>query len=99
LVEALPAGALRLGSEVERVEQSAERAELHLADGTRVETDAIVAADGMRSPIRQQLIGADEPVFSGTVVYRGLAPRERVLDLYSEPINRFWIGPYRHGPV
>jgi salicylate hydroxylase len=51
------------------------------------------------SAFRQQLLGADEPVFSGTVVYRGLAPRERVLDVYSEPVNRYWLGPYRHGPV
>ena len=99
LLDALPAGTVRLGAQVVRVEQSEQRAELHLADGSRIEADAIVAADGVHSPIRQQLVGTDEPVFSGTVVYRGLAPRERVLDVYSEPINTFWIGPYRHGPV
>jgi salicylate hydroxylase len=99
LLDALPAGALLLGAQVVRVEQSAERAELHLADGKRVEADAVVAADGIRSPIRQQLVGADEPLFSGTVVYRGLARRERVLEVQSEPINRYWLGPYRHGVV
>jgi salicylate hydroxylase len=57
----------------------------------------VVAADGIRSRIRQQLAGSDEPVFSGTVVYRGVARREDVLDLHPRHINYYWLGPYRHG--
>jgi len=98
LVDALPPDVVRLGARVERVEQEDGSAAV-VVDGRRIRADAVVAADGIRSPIRQQLVGADDPVFSGTVVYRGLVPREDVLDLHPDAVNRYWLGPYRHGVV
>ena len=85
------------GSPVHAVAQDARGVTLTLADGRSIEADVAVAADGIRSRIRQQFTGADDPVFSGTVVYRGVAPREAAIALHPEPINYYWIGPYRHG--
>jgi salicylate hydroxylase len=99
LLRALREGTVRFGARVERVEQTDAGAALLLASGDRVEADAVVAADGIRSPLRQQLVGADEPVFSGTVVYRGLAEREAVESLHPDRVNRYWIGPNRHAVV
>jgi len=99
LIDALPEGTIRLGTQVTSVEQDASGAVLVAADGTRIRTDAIISADGIKSPIRQQLVGTDVPEFSGTVVYRGLLPRERALDLHPDRINRYWLGPHRHGVV
>ena len=96
LLRALPAGAVHFGSRVERVEQDGGSAEAILADGRRVPSDAVVAADGIRSRLRQQLVGADEPVFSGTVVYRGLAAKNEVHELHPDHVNRYWLGPHRH---
>ncbi len=97
LVAALPPGALRLGTRVLGVGHDAAGATLALADRSRVHADVVVAADGIRSPIRQQLAGSDAPVFSGTVVYRGVARREDVGALHPEHVNCYWLGPYRHG--
>jgi salicylate hydroxylase len=97
LVAALPPNVLRLGSRVVRVESGAERVTVVLADGTRAPADLAVAADGIRSPIRQQLAGADDPVFSGTVVYRGVARRKDVGALHPRHVNCYWLGPFRHG--
>ncbi len=97
LVDALPPGALRLGARVLGVDHDADGVTLALADGTRVRADVAVAADGIRSPIRQQLAGADDPLFSGTVVYRGVARREDVAELHPDHVNYYWLGPYRHG--
>jgi salicylate hydroxylase len=99
LIDALPEGTIRLGAQVASVEQDADGAVLVAADGIRIRADAVVAADGIKSPIRQQFVGKDEPEFSGTVVYRGLLPRERALDLHPDRINRYWLGPHRHGVV
>ena len=96
LLRALPAGAVEFGARVERVEQDGEQAELLLTDGRRIRADAVVAADGIRSPLRQQLVGADEPVFSGTVVYRGLAEKDVVAEIHPDHVNRYWLGPNRH---
>lgn len=97
LVDALPPGALQLGRRVLGVDQDASGVVLALADGARVRADVAVAADGIRSPIRQQLGGTDDPIFSGTVVYRGIARREDVAEIHPEHVNYYWLGPYRHG--
>jgi 2-polyprenyl-6-methoxyphenol hydroxylase-like FAD-dependent oxidoreductase len=97
LAESLPSGTLRLGARAVGVEQRADSVRILLADGPTVTAEVAVAADGIRSIIRQQLFGADDPVFSGTVVYRGVAPCDRVIGLHPERVNYYWLGPYRHG--
>jgi salicylate hydroxylase len=97
LVEALRPGDLRLGARVTGMEENGERVDVVLEGGERITTDGLVAADGIRSPLRQQLVGVEDPVFSGTVVYRGVIPRDRSEDLHPDGTNRYWLGPSRHG--
>lgn len=97
LLRALPDGAVQFGARIEAVEQDETAAELVLDDGSRrVRSDVVIAADGIRSLLRQQLVGVDEPVFSGTIVYRGLADRDAVEELHPDRVNRYWLGPNRH---
>jgi salicylate hydroxylase len=71
LTEIAP-GALRLACSVDRIESRGEHVELRIADG-RVETaDIVVAADGIRSAIRETLFNPAPPVFAGFVAWRGL---------------------------
>jgi salicylate hydroxylase len=97
LADALPENVLQLGKPIERVDQDGHGVTLLAADGEFLRADVAIAADGIRSRIRQQLVGADEPVFSGTVVYRGVVPHESAIDLHPYRQNLYWIGPYRHG--
>jgi salicylate hydroxylase len=97
LLGALAPGTVVAGVAVTGVEQSDAGATVQLADGSTIHADVVVAADGIRSRIRQQLAGAEEPEFSGTVVYRSVVPREQALDLHPHHINYYWLGPYRHG--
>jgi salicylate hydroxylase len=96
LLDELAPGTLVLGARVVAVEDAADEAEVVLEDGRRVPADGVVAADGIRSPIRQSLVGADDPVFSGTVVYRGVVPRAAIEDVHPDRVNRYWLGPRRH---
>jgi salicylate hydroxylase len=97
MIEAVPEGSLRLGAKVTEVRQEDGRAFVILDDGTEVGGDLVVAADGIRSPVRRHLFGPEDPVFSGTVVYRGVVPREDVADLHPPRANMYWLGPQRHG--
>ena len=56
---------------------------LHFQDGTTVTADAVIGADGVHSTVREFLFGADAAKldFSGAVVYRGLAPMEKAIEL------------------
>lgn len=97
MIEALPAGSLHLGAKVTGVRQDPERAFVTLADGTEHGADLVVAADGIRSPVRRLLFGPEDPIFSGTVVYRGVVPRDLIADLHPPRQNMYWLGPQRHG--
>jgi salicylate hydroxylase len=100
LAKALPPGTITFGAEVHAAEQDARGVELLLADGRRVRADLAVAADGINSRIRRQLVGEDDtPVFSGTVVYRGLVPRADAVGIEPESVHRYWVGPNRHSVV
>jgi salicylate hydroxylase len=96
LLDELSAETLVLGARVNAVEDGDDEVAVVLDDGRRIAADAVVAADGIRSTIRQSLVGADDPVFSGTVVYRGVVPRAEIEDVHPERVNRYWLGPRRH---
>lgn len=59
----------RTGAEVEEVGPGTVR----LTGGEELEADLIVGADGLRSTVREWTIGAEEPVDSGIVAWRGVA--------------------------
>jgi salicylate hydroxylase len=71
LAEIAP-GALRLGSQVEQLESRDDHATLTFADGHVESADIVVAADGIRSAIRESLFSPAPPVFSRYVAWRGL---------------------------
>jgi 2-polyprenyl-6-methoxyphenol hydroxylase-like FAD-dependent oxidoreductase len=69
------------------------------ADGTAYTADALIGADGLRSVVRQGVIGDGEPVCSAYVAYRGTVPmanmRERAgLDRLDDMV--IWAGPGLH---
>jgi len=97
LADALPDGVLRLGVRVDGVEQDETGVTVVTENGERIRADAAVAADGIRSRIREQLVGEDNPTFSNTVVYRGVVPRAEIAHLHPDRLNLYWLGPYRHG--
>ncbi|KAI5306224.1 hypothetical protein KEM56_001773, partial [Ascosphaera pollenicola] len=102
---ALPNITLRLGSRI--ATYGFDKATACLADGTRIIGDVLVAADGIKSTARKQLLeslgevdAAAEP--TGDATYRIMIPRERMLDdpelreLIESPTATRWIGPNRH---
>ena len=58
-------GALRLGSCVDRVEPGNGQVQLRFADGRSEIADVVIAADGIRSTIREALFHPAPPVFAG----------------------------------
>jgi 2-polyprenyl-6-methoxyphenol hydroxylase-like FAD-dependent oxidoreductase len=72
LRELLPASAAyRQGITAQRVEPQGDRVALHTNAGV-FEADLLVAADGIRSAIRQQLWPEVQPQYAGYVAWRGL---------------------------
>jgi len=73
-----------------------EGARVTLSDG-RAETGTLaIGADGIRSALRTELNGPEDPVFTGQVAWRGTLPAERVPESLRQPVATVWVGPGRH---
>jgi 2-polyprenyl-6-methoxyphenol hydroxylase-like FAD-dependent oxidoreductase len=57
MLAAIPAGVIRFGQQVARIEQDQRAVTLHFADGSTAEHDVLVGADGIDSIVRRTLWG------------------------------------------
>jgi 2-polyprenyl-6-methoxyphenol hydroxylase-like FAD-dependent oxidoreductase len=65
---------LRTGVRVAENTDHGDRVEIMLADGTRLEADLLVGADGIRSGVRRRLLDDGPPAYCGFTTLRGRAP-------------------------
>jgi salicylate hydroxylase len=104
LRDALPEGIVTLGKTCIGADTTNGGAVARFADGSAVEADAVIGADGIRSAIRAQLFGADRPRFTEMMCWRCMVPMERVPTtigpggsvhlVHGEYFG--WIGPNGH---
>jgi 2-polyprenyl-6-methoxyphenol hydroxylase-like FAD-dependent oxidoreductase len=64
-----------LGHTFERVEQDGSGVLVHFTGGKRERADLLIAGDGIRSSVREQVAPAVQPIYSGYYIWRG-APNE-----------------------
>lgn len=95
-VRRLKADAIHLGRKCVGFTQTDGEVRLDLEDGTTATGDALIGADGVHSPIRQTLFGADKPQFSGIIAWRGIIPMERLPARMERRVGANWIGPGGH---
>lgn len=67
-----PSITIRGGSAVQDISEDVDGVSLTLQDGTSHAGDVLIAADGMRSGIRQKLWPGSASVFAGQIIYRAL---------------------------
>jgi 2-polyprenyl-6-methoxyphenol hydroxylase-like FAD-dependent oxidoreductase len=64
---------LRLGCEVRGFVEGSAHIEVALHDGSVATGDFLLGADGLRSPVRRQLLNDGDPTYLGSTIWRGLA--------------------------
>ena len=95
-VRRLKADAIHLGRKCVGFTQTDGEVRLDLEDGPTAAGDALIGADGVHSPIRQTLFGADKPQFSGIIAWRGIIPMERLPARMERRVGVNWVGPGGH---
>lgn len=83
-VESLDQQKLHYGKRLEKVEQNSNDVTLTFVDGTTVTVDLVIGADGINSKIREILLGAEAPTYSGWVAHRALIKGEKLKKLEAE---------------
>jgi salicylate hydroxylase len=97
LSHSVPSDIVRLGARCIGVEPDGKLAVARFQDGSEVEADLIIGADGIHSVVRGSLFGPDAPRFTGKICYRSVVPVAAVAGGPPSNDNAQWLGP--HGTI
>ena len=87
---------VRLNARVISAHSSAAGVSFQLNDGSVHEADGLLAADGVHSVLREQLLGEDKAQFTGLLAWRGLVPVDCIPAHLQNPVGTNWVGPGAH---
>jgi 6-hydroxynicotinate 3-monooxygenase len=90
LLEAVTPQSIRYGKRLIDLEQSGGGVRLGFEDGTMAEADILIGADGVRSRVREVLVGLDAMKYTGSVAHRALFPASFVQDLPLLDYTKWW---------
>ena len=94
LAQSVPSDVVTLSARCESVRTGDSSASARFTDGTEIEADVIVGADGIHSAVRTSLFGPDAPQFTGKVCYRSVIPVAELPARSLEPYEGLWLGPH-----
>ncbi len=100
LAAALPPGLVTLNQRCVSAGTDGDVAVARFADGSEVEADVVIGADGIHSAVRTALFGPDAPRFTGKICYRSVIAAAAVRGGLSPDVasdNSQWLGP--HGTI
>ncbi len=88
--------AIRTNAEVVGYELANDGVKFDLKNGAQVSGNIGVGADGLHSVVRSQMLGADQPRFTGNVAWRAVVPVDLLGNTVPPPTACIWAGDKRH---
>jgi 6-hydroxynicotinate 3-monooxygenase len=95
LASAVRPGTIVFGHCLIGLEPAATTIRLVFENGARREADIVIGADGIRSKVRDILLGAEDPRFTGRIAQRAIFPAARLSGHALHDCTKWW-GPDRH---
>lgn len=92
----VPSGSIHLGHQAVSLEHRGDALRVSFADGSRIEADVLIGADGVHSVVRGALFGASPATYSGICAFRALVPAEHAPAFARRRAQTLWIGPDHH---
>ncbi|KAI0010254.1 FAD/NAD(P)-binding domain-containing protein [Xylariaceae sp. FL0662B] len=105
LVKVIPPEVVELKKRLDSIEETGNngRVQLKFSDGTSAEADAVIGCDGIKSKVREIILGKDNPAsyahFTHKVAYRALIPMDKAIQALGEYKARNQhnhVGPNAH---
>jgi 6-hydroxynicotinate 3-monooxygenase len=91
----VPSDIIHLDHKLEGLSQRGSTVTMTFTNGATAEADAVIGADGVHSVVREILLGAEKPTYTGRVAYRTVFPTALLNGLEVETCCKWW-GPDRH---
>ena len=63
---------------------------LSFQDGTTVEAEIVIGADGINSMVRELILGPEEPTYTGFVAHRSIFPRSLIRGSVLHDFTKWW---------
>ncbi|HEX5835822.1 MAG TPA: FAD-dependent monooxygenase [Pyrinomonadaceae bacterium] len=105
LLHASQPATIHLGHSLVGYNQLHDKVLATFTNGNSIEADFLIGADGIHSDVRAQFLGADQPIYRGYTVWRGIAafapasiPPATAIEIHGRG-RRFGIGPVGAGRV
>ena len=95
LETALSHGTVAFGHRLTSIEERGPSVRLGFENGVTEDADIVIGADGVNSRLREFLLGADKPRFSGYVAHRAIFPAALLNGLPIRACTKWW-GPRSH---
>ncbi len=95
LADALGSSAIRTGHRCVGFDQNDRVAQLRFANGEIIETDVVIAADGIQSTLQKYVVAPSVPEYSGSRAYRGLIASGK-LPGWRKEAHQVWMGDGKH---
>lgn len=91
-IDAIAPGTLHFGKRLETIDDSGDDVNLVFSDGSSARADIVIGADGINSRIREALLGAESPIYSGWVAHRALITGDKLrkYNLKFEDCVKWW---------
>jgi len=87
---------LSLDSKVASYDEGEDSIRIELDNAQSLEADLLIAADGINSVIRKQLLGNTPATFTGNVAWRGVVSVERLPKDWMDTVVSNFVGPNKH---
>jgi 6-hydroxynicotinate 3-monooxygenase len=96
-MDTMSPGTVQFNKRLTRLEDNGSDVYLEFQDGTSARAAIVIGADGINSRVRETLLGAEKPNYSGWVGHRAMISAEKLkkFDLTFEDCVKWW-GPDRH---
>jgi 6-hydroxynicotinate 3-monooxygenase len=91
----LQSGSIVFDHRLAGLAETAGSVHLHFENGATTEADIVIGADGIRSRVREGLLGPEPPRFTGRVAQRAIFPTHRIPGPPIRDCTKWW-GPDRH---
>jgi salicylate hydroxylase len=96
LISAIPPDAIELGRQCTGLMQDGDGVTLTFADSDPVHCEAVIAADGIHSVLREHVTAASLARPSGLCAWRSLVPVDAVPEFARRPVQTLWLGHRHH---